>query len=113
MPERALCLRAYEFCKHRQPQFMKSPCRRSLTRSHFAKVLVFVAILVPIVKSAQAALPTGWSDADIGSPGSAGSASYNNGLWTVAGGGSDIWNNADQFNYASTPLYSDGTLDAR
>jgi mono/diheme cytochrome c family protein len=62
---------------------------------------------------AQAALPPGWSDADIGAPGSAGSATVANGLWTVAGGGGDIWNAADQFNYVSTPLYSDGTLVAR
>src|SRR5579872_2586665 len=45
-------------------------------------------------------LPPGWADQDIGSPSQAGSASYANGLWTVAGGGSDIWNNADQFHYA-------------
>jgi hypothetical protein len=70
-------------------------------------------MLLLMVGLAQAALPPGWSDADIGSPGSAGSATYNNGLWTVAGGGGDIWNNADQFNYVSTPLYSDGTLIAR
>jgi regulation of enolase protein 1 (concanavalin A-like superfamily) len=70
-------------------------------------------MLFPIVRVAQAALPAGWSDADIGAPGLAGSATYTNGLWTVAGGGGDIWNAADQFNYVSTPLYSDGTLIAR
>ncbi|MGH7973173.1 MAG: hypothetical protein ACREIC_31020, partial [Limisphaerales bacterium] len=57
--------------------------------------------------------PSGWTDADIGSPGLAGSASYDNGNWTVTGGGSDIWNAADQFNLASTMLYSDGTLTAQ
>src|SRR6185503_20753211 len=45
----------------------------------------------------QAALPAGWSDADIGSPGLAGSASEASGDWTVTGGGADIWNAADQF----------------
>jgi len=39
------------------------------------------------------------TDADIGAPGAAGSASFNNGNYTVIGSGSDIWNNADQFNY--------------
>ena len=59
---------------------------------------------------AWAALPPGWSDADIGSPGLAGSAGYTNGLWTVTGGGADIWNSADQFNFASTNYTGDGTM---
>jgi fibronectin type 3 domain-containing protein len=52
------------------------------------------------------------SDADIGSPTDAGSASYNSstGVWTIAGGGSDIWNNADQFNFASTTVSGNATL---
>jgi len=61
---------------------------------------------------AAAALPAGWSDADIGSPGLAGSAGYTNGLWTVTGGGGDIWNSADQFNFASTNYTGDGTMIA-
>jgi regulation of enolase protein 1 (concanavalin A-like superfamily) len=59
---------------------------------------------------AWASLPAGWSDADIGSPGLAGSASYASGVWTVTGGGSDIWNAADQFNFASTNFTGDGTM---
>jgi hypothetical protein len=62
---------------------------------------------------ASAALPSGWNDADIGSPALAGSAAYNNGNWTVIGGGSDIWNAADQFNFASTSFSSDGVMIAR
>src|SRR5689334_7900773 len=93
---------------------MTLTCRRFPAQlSHFAKVSGLISTLLLIAGLAQAALPPGWSDADIGSPGSAGSATFANGLWTVAGGGADIWNNADQFNYASTPLYSDGTLIAR
>ena len=40
------------------------------------------------------------SDADIGLPSQAGSGSYSagSGIYTVAGGGSDIWSTADQFN---------------
>jgi hypothetical protein len=41
------------------------------------------------------------SDADIGSPGVAGSATTSAGLYTVNGGGSDTWNTSDQFNYYS------------
>ena len=67
-------------------------------------------MLLPMAGTAWAALPPGWSDADIGSPGLAGSAGYTNGLWTVTGGGADIWNTADQFNFASTNYTGDGTM---
>jgi hypothetical protein len=62
-----------------------------------------------------ASIPSGTlSDADIGSPEIAGSASFNStsGTWTVSGGGSDIWNNSDQFNFASTAANGDTTLTA-
>jgi hypothetical protein len=49
---------------------------------------------------ATAQLPPNWADQDIGSPSQAGSAGYANGSWSVSGGGSDIWNNADQFHFA-------------
>ena len=54
------------------------------------------------------------SDADIGSPALAGSASYNSstGVWTQSGGGSDIWSTSDQFNFASTTITGDATLIA-
>ena len=55
-------------------------------------------------------LPANWSDTDIGSPSVAGSASASNGLWTVTGGGADIWNAADQFNFASESVQGDVTL---
>ncbi len=71
--------------------------------------LLWVSVLMNHSAWAQA-LPTGWSDADIGSPGLAGSAAYTNGGWTVRGGGSDIWNSADQFNFASTMINGDGTI---
>ncbi len=81
-------------------------------RRKFALILCFISILLPLAESAWAGLPAGWSDADIGSPGLAGSAGYTNGDWTVTGGGSDIWNAADQFNYASTTVNGDGTIIA-
>src|ERR1039457_3619038 len=70
-------------------------------------MMVFVFCLAN--NPARAGLPAGWSDTDIGSPGLAGSASYASGAWTVTGGGSDIWNAADQFNFASTNFTGDGT----
>jgi hypothetical protein len=50
------------------------------------------------------------TDADIGSPGVAGAASFNNGTYTVNGGGADIWNTADQFNYDSETVTGNSTM---
>ena len=43
----------------------------------------------------------------------AGSASYSNGVFTVNGGGADIWGGTDQFNYVSQPLTGNGSIVAR
>ncbi|HXR03405.1 MAG TPA: lamin tail domain-containing protein, partial [Verrucomicrobiae bacterium] len=75
-----------------------------------AKLLCLISMVLLMAKPAWAQLPAGWTDADIGSPGLAGSASYASGVWTVTGGGSDIWNNADQFNFVSTNFTGDGTM---
>ena len=42
-----------------------------------------------------------------------GSASYASGVFTVNGGGADIWGGSDQFNYVSQPLTGNGTIVAR
>jgi hypothetical protein len=54
----------------------------------------------------------GWSDSDIGSPGIAGSGSYNGTTWTVTGSGTGIssGSTSDQFNFASTSVTGDQTL---
>src|SRR6516162_7314764 len=74
--------------------------------------LALAATWLGAVASGGAALPTGWADADIGSPGLAGSATDSNGVWKVAGGGTDIWGTSDQFNFASRSFNGDGTLEA-
>jgi hypothetical protein len=53
-----------------------------------------------------------WSSGDIRYPGVPGSFSYNpaNGVWTVSGGGSNIWNNYDQFQIAALPIPGDGGI---
>ena len=71
-------------------------------------LIVFLASLCP----ASAGLPGGWSDTDIGAPADAGSASYNTGVWKISGGGADIWNSADQFNFASQSFNCDGAVVA-
>ncbi len=59
-------------------------------------------------------LPSGWLDADVGSVGPAGSASYSNGVFTVNGAGSSFYNAAaDSFNFAYQTLSGDGTIVAR
>src|SRR5258706_13669109 len=88
-------------------------CHSAEGRRKLARLLVLISILLSVPKLASAALPPGWNDVDIGSPALAGSAAYNNGNWTVIGGGSDIWNGADQFNFASTSFSSDGVMIAR
>ncbi|OWK38305.1 LamG-like jellyroll fold domain-containing protein [Fimbriiglobus ruber] len=57
--------------------------------------------------------PVSLTDADIGSPSPAGSGSYANGTYTVAGGGSDIWNASDQFNFDYQTLTGNGSIVAR
>ena len=50
---------------------------------------------------------------DVGAPLLAGSSSYSAGTYTVAGSGSDIWNNSDQFQFLSRPMTGDGRLTAK
>ena len=59
------------------------------------------------------ALPSGWSDTDIGSVGLAGSSSYANGVFTVKGAGAQIWGTADSFHFVYQSLSGDGTIIAR
>lgn len=58
-------------------------------------------------------LPAGWSTQDVGSVGTAGSASFSGGTWTVKGSGADIWNTADGFRYVYQPLSGNGQITAR
>jgi len=88
-----------------RPHFIERNCL-------LMKWLCLILLLLPIA-TAWAALPAGWSDADIGTPGLAGSAGYTNGGWAVTGGGADIWGASDQFNYASTSMGGDGAMIAQ
>jgi uncharacterized repeat protein (TIGR03806 family) len=60
-----------------------------------------------------ASLPKNWRDADIGNVSSAGEASALNGLYNLIASGDDIWDVADSFNFACTPLDGDGQIVAR
>lgn len=61
------------------------------------------------------ALPSGWTAGDIGSTTVTGSSGYTSGtgLYTINGGGPDIWGTADTLQYASTTLTGDGEIRAR
>src|SRR5262249_29621352 len=69
--------------------------------------------VLDLAPAASAGLPPGWSDDDVGGPAEAGSAADNAGTWTVSGGGTDIWNMSDQFNFAHESLAGDGSIVAQ
>ncbi|HZM02246.1 MAG TPA: glycoside hydrolase family 9 protein [Candidatus Saccharimonadales bacterium] len=59
-------------------------------------------------------LPTPpWANADIGQVGLTGSATYNNGTFTVNGSGADIWGNADALQYVYQPVTGDCQIVAQ
>jgi len=60
-------------------------------------------------------LPSPWTNTDIGSPGSPGYANYASasGVWSLGGGGADIWLGADQFQFACSNFAGSGSLVAR
>ncbi|HOL32185.1 MAG TPA: family 43 glycosylhydrolase [Anaerohalosphaeraceae bacterium] len=58
-------------------------------------------------------LPSSWKHTDVGSVGFKGSASYNEGTFTVNGSGSDIWLIQDGFHFVYQDLYGDGEIIAR
>lgn len=78
-------------------------------------LLPAIALLLLSLASAPASLPTGWADADIGSPHNAGSATYDTptGTFTVTGSGSEIYGTSDQFNYTYQSFTGNFTFVAR
>ena len=71
---------------------------------------------VATVSITVAALPSPWLQKDVGTvTPSAGSGIYNatSKVFTVAGGGYDIWDNRDDFHYVYQSLNGDGQITAR
>ena len=58
-------------------------------------------------------LPKGWSSADIGNVGVSGEADFLNGRFNLLASGSDIWETADAFHFASRTMVGDGNIMAR
>jgi regulation of enolase protein 1 (concanavalin A-like superfamily) len=65
------------------------------------------------VTAATGGLPTGMVAADVGSPAITGQTSYSNGTYTVRGGGMDIWDPVDQFQFAYQRVTGDTEIVAR
>jgi hypothetical protein len=55
-------------------------------------------------------IPPTLTDADIGKPARAGSASVTSGVYTINGGGADIWGTTDQFNFDSQSVTGNNTV---
>jgi phosphatidylserine/phosphatidylglycerophosphate/cardiolipin synthase-like enzyme len=58
-------------------------------------------------------VPSPWLTQDVGAAGTPGSASYSNGVFTVAGAGADIWGTADGFRYVYQSVGGDTQIIAR
>jgi hypothetical protein len=58
-------------------------------------------------------VPAPWLAQDIGAVGLVGNESCSNGVFTVMGGGADIWNAADAFHFVYLPATNNCTLIAR
>ena len=58
-------------------------------------------------------LPAPQQARDIGAPAIAGSTNYNQGVYTIHAGGTDIWDTSDQFHFVYQPMTGDGEVVAR
>jgi hypothetical protein len=65
------------------------------------------------VAAETAGLPPPWVNADIGTVGAAGSATYSAGTFTVKGAGGDIFNTADAFQYVYAPMNENSSITVK
>jgi uncharacterized repeat protein (TIGR03806 family) len=71
-----------------------------------------IAAWINSLPHSESSLPENWSHADIGNVGVKGDASFVGDKFNVVASGSDIWENADSFHFASTTLDGDGQIVA-
>ena len=75
------------------------------------------AMFVPVPPPLASSLPSPKVDTDIGSPATAGSATYGSGVYTVQAAGTGFWGAGpsaiDQFNMVNQPFTGDQTIIAR
>ncbi len=67
------------------------------------------------VATPASTLPAFWRPSDVGSPTQAGTSAYDvaTSAFTIEGGGADIWDRADEFQYVCQTMTGDGTITAR
>ena len=66
-----------------------------------------------ILSGPSTALPEVWFHRDIGGVGASGGATFDGSTFTVTGAGADIWDSADEFQFAYTPISGDFDLVTR
>ncbi|HEX3890130.1 MAG TPA: PQQ-dependent sugar dehydrogenase [Verrucomicrobiae bacterium] len=71
-----------------------------------------IAAWINSLPHTDSSLPENWSHVDIGNVGVKGDASFVGDKFNVVASGSDIWENADSFHFASTTLEGDGQIVA-
>jgi regulation of enolase protein 1 (concanavalin A-like superfamily) len=59
------------------------------------------------------AIPSGWSDLDVGQVNTAGTSKYSNEVFTLIASGQWIYSTADGMHFVYQPLNGDGTIVAR
>ncbi len=89
--------------------------RLNSSRFHVQLAILFLASLGFSFCANAGSIPTGWSDADIGTVGIAGSASFATNAYTVnaAGQGISFGTTSDGFNFVYQSLSGDGSVVAR
>lgn len=69
--------------------------------------------ILPPPIPATASITSGLRGIDLGGSSPAGGASYSRGVWTVRGGGRDIWRAADSSHFAYTAITGDSAIIAK
>ncbi len=85
------------------------PLARNVTDSNAVTVLAAWINSLPRVAPS---LPPGWVHRDIGNVGIPGDAGYAEGRFNLIASGADIWEKADAFHFAGTPMTGDGQITA-
>ena len=77
------------------------------------KAVAVIGKWITTLHAAPPTLPKGWTNADIGNVGVSGEADFLNGGFNLLASGSDIWETADSFHFASRTFAGDGSIVAR
>jgi regulation of enolase protein 1 (concanavalin A-like superfamily) len=95
-----------------QPERFMTPSFNGAAR--LCGSLLLACATQALVTTARAQSLSGWQNADIGNVAAAGGATATStDAWTLSGSGADIWDNADEFQYAYQPWSGDGEFIVR